>query len=297
LETLRYLFRRVLRNMRQSPFLCAAAIGTVAVSLALLAFFALVVVNVQDLVQRWSQDIQIVIYLDTPPPTTTLENWQREISAFSEVAQVKYVAPEEAFRRFQQRLGDEGDLLGGMAQDILPASLEISLKSEARTNLVVDEVVARLRANPNFADLRYGREWLERFSAFVGLLKAGGFLLGGFLLFATLVIVSNTIKLTLYARRDELEIMALVGGTTLFIKAPFLIEGAIQGACGGFLALGGAYFLFEFFLRAGLSQVFLLPALTELRFLPFSFQVLLIMAGVLLGFTGSLFSLRKLVRI
>lgn len=297
METVRYLFRRVLRNMRQSPFLCAAAIGTVAVSLALLAFFALVVVNVQGLVQRWSQEIQIVVYLDTPPTTATLDHWKKEINSFEEVSLVKYVSPEEAFRRFKERLGNEADLLGGVATNILPASLEISLKSTARNQAAVDSVVSRLKSKPEFSDLRYGREWLERFSSFVGLLKAGGGLLAAFLLFATLVIVSNTIKLTLYARRDELEIMTLVGGTTLFIKAPFLLEGAIQGGAGGCLALGGAYFLFEFFLRGGLSQVFLLPALTELQFLPFSFQILLILAGIFLGFTGSLFSLRKLVRI
>jgi cell division transport system permease protein len=147
------------------------------------------------------------------------------------------------------------------------------------------------------SDLRYGQEWLERFESFVSLLRLAGAILGGFLLFAALFIVANTIKLTLYARRDELEIMALVGATPMFIKSPFLLEGALQGALGGGLAVAGAYALFQLFLQQGLNSLLLASGVERVTFLPLSWQLLLIAAGVLLGLAGSLLSLRKLVRI
>ena len=297
-ERLGYLVaHRALRNMRQSPFLCAAAIGTVAVALAILAFFAVVVLNVQKLTGHWSKEVQVVSYIDELPEERQLRGWIEEIRHLPEVAEVTLVSREEAFDRFRKRLARDADLLDGLDPDILPASLEIALHETYRTRQGVEAVVERLKRNKALSDVRYGQEWLERFESFLTLLRLAGGILGGFLLFAALFIVSNTIKLTLYARRDELEIMTLVGGTPLFIKMPFLLEGALQGAVGGILALGGAYMLFMFFVQRGLSALLPLAGLEGIAFLPSSWQLMVIAAGTLLGLVGSLISLRKFVRI
>ena len=297
-ERLGYLVaHRALRNMRQSPFLCAAAIGTVAVALAILAFFAVVVLNVQKLTGHWSKEVQVVSYIDALPEERQLRSWIEEIRHLPEVAEVTLVSREEAFDRFRKRLARDADLLDGLDPDILPASLEIALHETYRTRQGVEAVVERLKRNKALSDVRYGQEWLERFESFLTLLRLAGGILGGFLLFAALFIVSNTIKLTLYARRDELEIMTLVGGTPLFIKMPFLLEGALQGAVGGILALGGAYMLFLFFVQRGLSALLPLAGLEGIAFLPSSWQLMVIAAGTLLGLVGSLISLRKFVRI
>ena len=297
-ERLGYLVaHRALRNMRQSPFLCAAAIGTVAVALAILAFFAVVVLNVQKLTGHWSKEVQVVSYIDELPEERQLRGWIEEIRHLPEVAEVTLVSREEAFDRFRKRLARDADLLDGLDPDILPASLEIALHETYRTRQGVEAVVERLKRNKALSDVRYGQEWLERFESFLTLLRLAGGILGGFLLFAALFIVSNTIKLTLYARRDELEIMTLVGGTPLFIKMPFLLEGALQGAVGGILALGGAYLLFLFFVQRGLSALLPLAGLEGIAFLPSSWQLMVIAAGTLLGLVGSLISLRKFVRI
>lgn len=292
-----YMLHRALRNMRQSPFLCFAAIGTVTVALTILAFFAIIVQNVQNLTAHWSEEVQVVAYIDTLSEGRTLEGLKKELRQLSSVQEVQFVSREQAFTRFQKRMGANADLLDGLNADFLPASLEISLKPAARNQAGVDLVLSHLRKNPSFSDLRYGQEWLERFETFVSLLRVAGAILGGFLLFATLFIVSNTIKLTLYARREELEIMALVGGTSAFIKLPFLIEGAVQGVCGGLLALGCSFGLFQFFLREGLGTVLLSSGVSQIGFLPLPWQGGLVAAGTALGFFGSLFALRKLVRI
>jgi len=297
LDRFRYFMLRALRNMRQWPFLCSASVLTMAVALATVATFFLVVLNVQQMATRWSEDLQVVVYLDQAPSAQQLSSLLREIRGFPEVAEVDHISQQEAMSRFRLRLGEEADLLDGVTADVLPASLEISLASQYRNRAGVARVVERLAERVAADGIRFGQEWLERFDAFVGLLRIVSLVLGGFLLFAALFIVSNTIKLTLYARRDELEIMALVGATSRFIKIPFLLEGAFQGLVGGLLSLAFLSLVFKFFLVQVMRSFWLTPAGIDLTFLDVNQQLMLVAAGVLLGIFGSLASLRKLVQL
>jgi len=289
-----YFLRRALRNMRLSPVLSAAAIFTVGVALALLGFFAIAVINVQQLTAHWTADLAIVAYLERPPEDETLRRWLAEIRDYPEVASVTYVTREEAFRRFSTRLGSDAELLEGLSVEILPAALEVRLKPERRQDTAA--VVERLGRNQGLGELHYAREWLERFEAFLLLLRSIGAALGGFLILAALVIVSNTIKLTLYARQDELEAMTMVGATALFIKLPYLIEGALQGLFGGLLALLVSYLTFQAVLRESLGSMLLLTGIDSIHFLPLAWQGLLVVAGMLVGLLGSMLALRKFVR-
>ena len=123
-----------------------------------------------------------------------------------------------------------------------------------------------------------------------------GAALGGFLVFAALVIVANTIKLTLYARQDELDAMVMVGATSLFIKLPFLVEGTLQGLLGGLTALGLSFLVFEVILQKSLGSLLLITGIDTIHFLPAVWQIMLILGGGLIGLLGSLFALRKFVR-
>ena len=289
-----YFLRRALRNMRLSPVLSGAAIFAMGVALALLAFFAIAVLNVQRLTESWTADLAIIAYLDQPPDGATLNRWLTEIRAYPEVAAVTYVSRQEAYQRFQERLGRDADLLEGLGAEVLPPSLEIRLKPERRLDTAA--VAERLGRNQAFGELHYAREWLERFEAFLLLLRTVGAALGGFLALAALVIVTNTIKLTLYARQDELEAMTMVGATALFIKLPYLIEGALQGLCGGLLALLVSFVAYRTMLRESLGSLLLLTGIDAIHFLPPVWQVLVVAAGVLVGLLGSLLALRKFVR-
>jgi cell division transport system permease protein len=274
--------------------LSSAAVFAVGVALALLAFVAIAVLNVQRLSESWTADLAIIAYLDQPPDEATLNRWLGEIRAYPEVAAVTYVPPQEAYQRFQERLGRDADLLEGLGAEVLPASLEIRLKPERRQDTAA--VVERLGRNQALGELHYAREWLERFEAFLLLLRTVGAALGGFLVLAALVIVTNTIKLTLYARQDELEAMTMVGATSLFIKLPYLIEGALQGLCGGLLALLASFVAFRILLRESLGSLLLLTGIDAIHFLPPLWQVLIVAAGTLVGLLGSLLALRKFVR-
>lgn len=297
LQSVGYFVRRVGRNLRQTPVLCSAAIGTVAVALMMIAFFAIVVVNVQQVASQWSREIQVVAYFDQIPGTGRIEQWRTDLERMPEVERVQYVSRDEAFKRFKKRLGADADLLDGVGADFLPASLEVVLGTDYRNKNGVEQVVGRLRQIPELNDVSYEPEWLERFDAFVGLLKAAGLVFGGFLLFAALFIVSNTIKLTLYARREEIEIMTLVGGTPLFIKMPFLLEGALQGVFGGLLALAAVWGIFTLVLREGLYGILAVTGTGGILFLSSLQQGGMILGGLALGLVGSSLSLRKFVKI
>ena len=291
-----YFFRRALRNMQQSPVLSLASVGTIAVALALLAFFAIAVLNVQQLTASWGESLAIVAYLDEVPGDSVIEGWISDIERYPEVDEVDFVSRDQAFEQFRKRLGDDAGLVEGLGPDVLPASLEISLTDQWRNEAGVTAVVGRLRVDHRFTDLQYGQGWLEKLEAFLLLLRVSGAALGGFLVFAALVIVANTIKLTLYARQDELDAMVMVGATSLFIKLPFLVEGAVQGILGGLTALGLSFLVFEVVLQKSLGSLLLITGIDTIHFLPGGWQIMLILGGGLIGLLGSLFALRKFVR-
>lgn len=186
-------------------------------------------------------------------------------------------------------------LLEGVSTDVLPSSLEISLRKDSRKADSVTAFVASLKKIPGIEEVQYADEWVRRFSAFMNFLRLVGALLGSFLLLAVMFIVSNTIKLTIYARKDELDVLSLVGATRFFIKAPFLIEGVFHGALGSLLALitlGGCYMAFM-----GNAANFLTfnPADEGMSFLPAGYLAGLFLGGILLGFIGSATSLKRFI--
>ncbi len=297
MEAIRYFLFRSLRNMASSPLLCSAAILTMGVALAAVGVFLLVVLNLQNLTKDWRDDIQVVAYMDKVPSATELDEVLQKVKAFPEVETAIFVSKTDALQRFTKRLGEDSDLLTGLRADVLPASLELQLKGEYQTRNAVQQVADRLKSELKLEDLQYGKDWLEQFESFTTLLELVGVVLGGFLVFAAVFIVSNTIKLTLYARRDELEIMTLVGATLRFIKTPFIIEGLLQGILGGVLAVVILYGLHHFVLKDGLQVLLLTPAGFTIEFLPREMQLAIAAAGAFLGVLGSLLALRRFVRI
>ncbi|PLX81135.1 MAG: ABC transporter permease [Desulfuromonas sp.] len=292
-----YFLLRAVRNMWQSPMLTSASIVTVTVALAVLAFFAVLVQNISDVTRHWSEEVQVVVYLASKPDAAERNADIQKLRADPAVVSVAYISPEQARNSFRQRLGADEDLIKGMPSDFLPASYELHLSEEMRSETGVKQLVERLRQQPRYRDLRYGQEWLERYGAIISLLRVGGFIMGGFLLFAALFIVANTIRLTLYARREELEVMTLVGATPWFVRAPFLLEGGLQGFVGGLFALLVTFGLYHLALRSQLATLFMASGVGQIHFLPAAYQVYLLLTGTFLGLFGSLVSLRRFVRI
>lgn len=288
------LLRRAMRFSRHNPWLSAMGTATVAISLTLVAVFGLAASNARNAVADWSRDLQVVIYLDPPPSEALTKQWLTALRSIAEVDEVAYVSSDEALQRFRGRLGNDAMLLDGIAAGVLPASLEISLHPEFRNQRAITSLVARLRQNSDWRDIQYGRDWVERFDAVARLLRMIGTALGVVLIFASCFIISNTIRLMFLSRRDEIEVMRLVGATPLYINLPFLVEGTLQGAIGGVTAVAFGYGLYVAGVQQGLAVLLQAVGVNQVHFLPIGWQAGLVVTGGAIGLFGSLAALRKL---
>ena len=288
-----YFIKRAIANIRQNIFVNLVTIGTITLALLIASLFLLLVVNLENAADTWSERVQVTVYFEKEMTPQEQSDMKSRIQSIPGTHRVAWVGREEAFKRFKSRLKGQETLLEGVRPDLLPASFEISLKKDSRSNESVDAYVSRLKGIVPNGEIQYGQEWVRRFNTFLSFMRLVGTLVGLFLLMAVIFIVSNTIRLTIYARRDELEVMSLVGATRAFIKMPFLFEGFLQGLCGGVMAillLMAVYFLF---LHNAGNFLSFNPVNSGLSFLDPEYIAGVIISGALLGFLGSLASLRR----
>lgn len=292
-----YFCSRALANIRQNVFVNVVTIGTISLALLIVSLFLLVFVNLENASEKWSERVQVTVYFDRELSTQEQAALRSSITSIAGTSRVGYVSRDEALKRFKGRLRGQETLLDGVRPEILPASFEITLKRDNRDTQSVEAYVTALKRIPGITEVQYGEEWVRRFNTLLTFMRLLGALLGGFLVVAVLFIVSNTIKLTIYARRDELEVMSLVGATRFFIKAPFLIEGILQGGCGALIAMLLLLGLYEAFLHNAGSFLTFNPATAGLAFLPLEYVGGIVLSGILLGFIGSLSSLKRFISI
>ena len=270
-------------------------VGTITLALLIIAFFLLLFVNLRGLADNWSDRVQVTAYFDQELPPQELTTLKTKIQSLPGTDKVAYITKDEAVKRFRARLKGQESLLEGVTADVLPASIEITLKKGKRDTESVEAYVALLKKIPLIKEVQYGEEWVKRFTTFMNFMRLVGALLGGFLVLAVIFIVSNTIKLTIYSRKEELELLGLVGATRLFIKAPFLIEGLIQGAAGALLTLVMLVASYFGFLHNAGNFLSFQPSDAGLSFLPAEYIVGIFFGGMLLGFLGSLTSLKRFI--
>lgn len=292
-----YFSRKAFSNLAANRLVTALTVSTITLALLIIALFMLVFVNMEGTVEQWSRKVVVTVYFDKEPLPQELTLLKGRISAIPGTGSLSFVSKAEALKRFRERLKGQESLLEGVSADILPASLEIAVTREHRSADSVNIYVARLKKVQAIGEVQYGEEWVRKFLTFFNFMRILGCLIASFLLLAVLFIVSNTIRLTILARRDELEIQALVGATPFFIKAPFLIEGIIQGGAGAVLAvliLSAGYFAL---LSNAANFMTFNPAEAGLVFLTPLYLTALVIGGAFLGFMGSLLSLKKFISI
>lgn len=294
---LKYFTCRAFASIRSNLLVTCLTVGTITLALLILSLFLMVFVNLEKTTDEWSKRVEVIVYFEHDMPAVELAAIKSRIMTLPGTAKTSYVTKEEAIKRFRQRLKGQESLLEGVAADVLPASLEITLARDFRSGQAIEAYVGSLKRIPGVNEVQYGEEWVRRFTSFMQLMRFVGLLIGGFLVLAVLFIVSNTIKLAIFARKDELEILGLVGATRMFIKAPFLLEGVFQGAAGGILAillLGAAYL--AIINNAGNVLTFN-PLETNLVFLPLPYCFGIFLGGILLGFVGSITSLKRFITV
>jgi len=292
-----YTVKDGLRGLKENIVTTVLSSLTVAFALAIFSLFIIVFANLNTLVEGMGDRTHIVAYVKAGSPISNgngVAKVRGSIEAISGVSSVKYVSSKDAFAILREDMKGHEALLEGVSADILPASFEIKLSSEHINSPDIKLVVDSLKGRPWVGDIQHGTEWAERFGRVLGFMEGAAIFLGFFLGAASIFIISNTIRLAVYARRDEIEIMRYLGAPNSYIKTPFLIEGVAEGVIGGVVAML-ALFL------GGLVLGIYIPE--ELAFIlknPFSTTLLFIMlvfGGLVLGVVGSILSLGRFLKV
>ncbi len=289
------IFRQTGRNLRQTWTTQFMTCLTVSLSVLIFSFFYLIYLNILSAGDKVTDDLRLVVYLDEEPGPEMQEQLRLKISQFDQVQEIKFISREEAYSRFAEQLGDNHDVLTDMPTDFLPASIEViplkTLRSLSQIKLF-SEYLATL---PGSQKVQYGQNWVERFYYFTQLLSIVVLLSGVLLILTATFMVASTIRLTIFARQEELELLKLVGATNNYIRTPFLLEGILQGLIGSLLGLTSLYILFQWITRHFSGAGFL--DLFTFTFFPPGIIATIILSSIVLCTAGSYTSMQKFLRI
>jgi cell division transport system permease protein len=293
---LTYWVGAALSNIRLNQTSTLIAVLTTAFTLACFGVFLLVYFNLKAVANLLQEDFQVVVYLEDDLSQQEIRELQRQIDEAPAVEALVYVSKDQALEEFRKQFPSDSHLLQGLGENPLPASFEVVLVPALRSAKSVKRWAGGIRDIPGVADVQYSREWLERLSAVIRYLELAALTVGSILSIASVAIIGSTIRLTLQARQDEIEIMELIGATGTFIKVPYLLEGAILGTLGSILSLVVLRGGFELMKAQVGSPGHFLDLGIGAHFFTLYLSSVLVGAGLLLGFTGSFVSLLDIGR-
>lgn len=234
---MRYLLRELLRSFQRLKAVSLVSTLIMSVALTMLALFTLITINLHAVARTFQNEIEIVAFLEDGLGTAAIQELQQRLLEQRGVANVSYVSKEDALQEFRTQLGEDSDLLDVLDENPLPSSLRIRMLEEVQTSERLEQMAAWLRAVPGIEEVRYGDQWIKRLERYVRAFLVLDLVLGGLVVASALFVVSNTVRLTVLARERSIAVMRLVGATDWFIRTPFVVEGALQGAVAAGLAM------------------------------------------------------------
>ena len=292
-----YLIQEAFVNLRLNRTSVFIGIITTAFTISCFGVFALLYGNLKHLAGTLQQDVEMVAYVQPDASPKIVDGVLQRLDSEQAVSEVSFVSKEEALKEFHQQFPDESRLLEGMEENPLPASFVIQVTPQFQEADSIEAFAERVKQFPGVDQVRYSQDWIDTLALFVSYFEFGAIIIGVILAVATITIIANTVRLSFYSRKEEIEILRLIGATGAFIATPYVIEGAILGLCGGALALGLLKGVFEFF-RFELNASGWFSGLESvLTFFPHETSIFLILAGMLLGCGSSLLSVFGLMKV
>ena len=293
LQTSEYFIQEVFRSLRRNNWMSFASIGTVAVSLFVLGVFLLLVLNMNRMASALESQVQISVYLEDGLSADDRQDIASDIEALQGIESIRYISTDEAKARLEDRLGDQKYLLDALGdKNPLPDSFEVVVKSPD----LVETAAKAIDRMDGVQEAKYGQDVIEHLFAITRLIRIFGLVLMVLLAGATLFIISNTIRLTVFARRKEIAIMKYVGATDWFIRWPFLLEGMVLGFVGGVIAavaLRSFYAAMAAKITDTLTFFPLMPQYPSMNYI----TVALLLAGMAIGALGSALSLKRFLKV
>lgn len=293
LKTGEYFIQEVFHSLRRKNWMTFASIGTVAVSLFVLGVFLILVLNMNRLAGMLESQVQISVYLEDHLTDREKRQIGYDIESLQGIDSVTYVDRETAKERLKDRLGDQKYLLDALSDDNpLPDAFEVTVTTPS----VVESAAGAIDSMQGVEEAKYGQDVVEHLFDITRLMRIFGFVLMGLLGGATLFIISNTIRLTVFARRKEIAIMKYVGATDWFIRWPFLLEGIVLGCIGGLIAAVALRSFYAAMAAKIYSTLAFFPLMPQYPFMNYVTAAILL-AGIVIGAIGSVISLKRFLRV
>jgi cell division transport system permease protein len=232
-----YAIREALAAFRRAPVLTLLSAAMVGLALFVVGLFGLVAHNLREVLSTAEERVELVAYLRDGTSQAAVDALRAELATLPEVAEVRYVSKAEALEIARRDLPDFGEIFRGLEVNPLPASLEMDIQPGYRTETTLDQLATLVSVHDFVEDVAYGQEWVERLFALrrVGAVTAG--VLGAAFALVAALIIGTALRIAIFARRDEIYIMRLVGARDRFIRRPFVLEGGFTGLLGGVLAV------------------------------------------------------------
>ncbi|MEN6561066.1 MAG: permease-like cell division protein FtsX [Acidobacteriota bacterium] len=297
IEKLKFFLNVTGNNLWQFRTRNLFSVTIICLSFLTVGIFLSLTNNLRATARELSSNMSVVFYLDRALAPEAVEAIRQEISRPAFVESVGLVSPEQALERFRTNFPDLADVVAGLRGNPFPPSLELRVNAKATASREVVAFVEGMKKRPGVTDVLFNQDWVEKMQGFSRLAGAIGAFLGGILILTSFFIISNVVKLNVFARKNEIEILRLVGGTNLFIRVPFWLEGITLGLLGSLLSLALLFVvirLFPVYLGASLGA---LQQLLQFRYPDLTQALALLAGGAATGFIGSATSVSKFLKV
>ncbi|MGI5854848.1 MAG: permease-like cell division protein FtsX [Candidatus Merdivicinus sp.] len=293
-SSFRYLVKNGVKNLWNNRMMTIASVGTLIACLLIVGFAVLFSINVDSIVEYMGQQNEIVVFMALDTPDEYMSVMKDDLASLDGLGEITYVSRDEAFAEYKEKLGDKADILEGMEDNhYLPASFRAKISSPEK----VDILLASIRRMDYVDDVQAPTDLAKTLVSVRRMVNTLGGAVILALVIVSLVIITNTIRASVFNRRKEINIMKYVGATNTFIRIPFLVEGVLLGiiaAVVAYFAIWGGYTVFIHAMTT--ESTSWLASITQ-HIVPFkdiSYQLMggFLLAGVLTGGIGSTFSMR-----
>ena len=287
-------FKRAVEDFRNNRLLNIITLLTISLSILIVSAFILFFTNTNEIMNFWKKGLRVMAYLKPKMPDAQLTDLSRRIQSISGVETVRFVSKQEAFTQLKAQMKRQASLFDNLAQNPLPDAFEIRMNAATQTWDKVEFLAAEIEALDEVQEVEYGQRWLGRYTHILNLFRLTGYAMCSIFFMAAVFIVANTIRLVIYSRRDEIEIMRLVGAAERFIKVPFYFQGLLQGALGA--GIGLAILFFAYLAIVSNIEQGWFSGLFQIRFLSPFMSGAIILISMLVGWFGSYLSLKQYLK-
>lgn len=293
LSTSEYFIKEVYTSFKRNIWMTLASIFTVVLSLFILGFFSIVILNLNKMADTLESQVQISVYLKDDLSQEEIDETKETLSKIEGLQDIKFTTREEAMENFKKRLGDQQFLLDALDDtNPLPDSFSLTVTSPQQVKTIADTAAAL----DSVESASYSQDIINHLFNLTHLIRLIGIALIILLTGAAIFIISNTIRLTVFARRKEIAIMKYVGATDWFIRWPFLLEGICLGFIGGGLATIFLYIVYNQVTQEIYEAMAFFPLIPQHPFINY-ISLAILVAGIIIGALGSTISLKRFLKV